>query len=227
MTRLLVHVEGLTEETFVNRILAPHLYARGYTSVSARVLGNARQRDHRGGITPWPSARRDIVRHLREDQGCIATTMVDYYGLPQAEAAAWPGRSDAARHPLLQRAEMVEHALAQDIAAAFDADRFVPFVTMHEFEGLLFSDCAAFARAVGQPGLQSEFDAVRAQFATPEEINDSPAMAPSKRILGILPSYQKVLMGTHAVLEIGLDVIRRECPHIREWLKRLELRPAA
>ena len=26
MTRLLVHVEGQTEESFVNEVLAPHLY---------------------------------------------------------------------------------------------------------------------------------------------------------------------------------------------------------
>lgn len=50
--RLLVHVEGQTEESFVNEILAPHLYGNfGYSSVSARLLGNARQRNRRGGIT--------------------------------------------------------------------------------------------------------------------------------------------------------------------------------
>ncbi len=33
MTRLLVHVEGQTEESFVNRILAPHLYTRDFSLV--------------------------------------------------------------------------------------------------------------------------------------------------------------------------------------------------
>ncbi|WP_420461731.1 hypothetical protein [Candidatus Palauibacter sp.] len=42
MVRLLVHVEGQTEEQFVNELLAPLLYAHGYTSVSARLIGNAR-----------------------------------------------------------------------------------------------------------------------------------------------------------------------------------------
>ena len=37
MTRLLVHVEGQTEETFVNEVLAPHLYGFGLPSVSALV----------------------------------------------------------------------------------------------------------------------------------------------------------------------------------------------
>jgi hypothetical protein len=33
----------------------------------------------------------------------------------------------------------------------FDPRRFVPFVVMHEFEGLLFSDCAAFSRGIAAP----------------------------------------------------------------------------
>ena len=49
MKRLLVHVEGQTEETFVNELLAPHLLARGYSPVSARLMGNARLRERRGG----------------------------------------------------------------------------------------------------------------------------------------------------------------------------------
>ena len=82
MTRLLVHVEGETEENFVNQVLAPHLYCRGFSSVGARLIGNARQRDRRGGIRGWPSVQGDLIRHLHEDRNCIATTLVDYYGLP-------------------------------------------------------------------------------------------------------------------------------------------------
>jgi len=38
MTRLLVHVEGQTEETFVREILRPHLYLKGFNDVSARLM---------------------------------------------------------------------------------------------------------------------------------------------------------------------------------------------
>jgi len=55
VTRLLVHVEGETEETFVNQVLAPHLYGCGYSRVTARLMGSARGRD---GIKPWPVPRR-------------------------------------------------------------------------------------------------------------------------------------------------------------------------
>jgi hypothetical protein len=73
MIRLLIHVEGETEETFVAEALSPHLVAIGYASVSARLIGNARQRRRRGGIRGWDSVRNDIMNHLREDPTCLAT----------------------------------------------------------------------------------------------------------------------------------------------------------
>ncbi|HLK55273.1 MAG TPA: DUF4276 family protein [Chthonomonadaceae bacterium] len=226
MTRLLIHVEGETEETFVNEILAPHLYGYGYTDISARLLGNARQRYRRGGIRGWTSTRDDIIRHLIEDQKCLATMMVDFYALPQTGEKAWPGRKAAASLPFQQKASTVESALLADIEStigdSFDPRRFLPYVMMHEFEGLLFSDCSLFAKGIGHQDLVPHFQAVRNQFATPEEINDSPMTAPSKRIETLVPGYEKPLMGTLAVLEIGLDAIRNECPHFRDWLERME-----
>ena len=65
MSRLLLHVEGQTEETFVNDVLAPHLCNRGYDSVRARFLGSARQRDRRGGIRDRKAVRRDFANHLK------------------------------------------------------------------------------------------------------------------------------------------------------------------
>lgn len=226
MTRLLVHVEGETEETFVNEVLAPHLRHYGYLKVAARLLGNARLRDRRGGIRGWSSVRGDIMNHLKEDSGCLVTTMVDYYALPQTGAKAWPGREAAGKLPFPQKAEAVQDALLADILAEmgsnFDATRFVPYVIMHEFEGLLFSDCERFGQGIGRPDLVPRFQEIRNGFNNPEEINDSPITVPSKRVELLVPGYEKPLLGTLAVLEIGIDAIRTECPHFRHWLGRLE-----
>jgi hypothetical protein len=226
MARLLIHVEGQTEEDFVNEVLRSHLLSRGYHSVGARIVGNARLR-HRGGIRKWPSVRRDIINHLREDEACIATTVVDYYGMPQGGAGGWPGRAESAGlRAVEEKARCVQEAVRDDLAAElgsrFDAERFVPFVVMHEFEGLLFSDCAAFSRAIGRPHLESSFQQIRDQFATPEEINDSPLTAPSKRVEALVEGYQKPLLGALAVLEIGLSGVRTQCPHFDGWLRQLE-----
>lgn len=226
MTRLLIHVEGETEEAFVNEVLAHHLYECGYTKVSARLVGNARQRDRRGGIRAWSAVRKDILNHLKEDAECLSTTMVDFYALPQVGERAWPGRAEAAQLAFAEKAATVENALLADICSemgdGFEQKRFVPYVMMHEFEGLLFSDATRLGSGIGRPDLSPRFQAIRDQFATPEEINDSPQTAPSKRIIQMVPNYEKPLMGTLAILEIGLDAIRHECPLFRSWMERLE-----
>ncbi|MCU7905583.1 MAG: DUF4276 family protein [Candidatus Thiodiazotropha sp. (ex Epidulcina cf. delphinae)] len=59
MTRLLIHVEDETEETFVNELLAVHLISHGFESVSARLMGNARLRSHRDGVRAWNAVKSD------------------------------------------------------------------------------------------------------------------------------------------------------------------------
>jgi len=228
MARLLVHVEGQTEETFVNEVLRIHLVARGYDSVSARLVGNARLRQGRGGIRSWPTVRTGILNHLRDDQDCIATTMIDYYGLPNHGPGAWPGRArSAGLRSTEEKARFVQEAVRNDLAtglgARFNSGRFVPFVVMHEFEGLLFSDCAAFSHSIGRSDLEIAFRKIREQFATPEDINDSADTAPSKRVQALAERYQKPLNGVRAVLEIGLSRIQEECPHFDNWLTHLEI----
>lgn len=226
MARLLIHVEGQTEESFVNEILRDHLVARGYHSVDARIVGNARLRQRRGGIRSWPSVKKDIVRHLKSDPGCVATTMVDFYALPQDGTNAWLGRATATQADTRARSSHIQKAIQKDLESEmggeFNAARFVPYVVMHEFEGLLFSDCDSFSRAIGRPDLAARFGAIREQFVMPEDINDSSETAPSKRVEGLFPGYQKPLLGALAILEIGLSRICDECPNFKEWLTRLE-----
>lgn len=219
MKRLLVHVEGQTEETFVNGILANHLYGHGYVQVRARLVGNARNRFRRGGISDWHVVRRDIDRHLRGDVGALATTMVDYYALP----SEWPGRIAPPNSPVPLKSSFIHEALASDFAEFSPAfARLRPYVMMHEFEALLFSDCHSFATSIGYGNKAQALEAIRIQFADPEHINDSPQTAPSKRVKEQIPGYDKVLFGNVAASEIGVERIRNECPSFHEWLTFLE-----
>lgn len=227
MPRLLVHVEGRTEEEFVWDLLREHLGGHGYSSVSARLLGNARQRDRRGGIRKWEGIRGQIARHLSEDRGSIAALMVDYYALPED----WPSLKDSRAIPAVERkAEHIESALvaslAQVMGERFHARRFVPLVMMHEFEALLFSEPEKLAASLYSPGLASAFALIRSGFNSPEEINDHYETAPSKRILELMPEYDKAFSGPLAAVEIGLPTMRRECRHFGDWLSRLERIPA-
>lgn len=219
MSRILVHVEGQTEEDFVNLVLAEHLGMQGY-EVRARLLGNARQRGRRGGIRNWESVRKNILRHLKGDQGAIATTIMDYYGLPKTS----PGRASSSPNASPREcAESVQQAIAQDIDTEIgDTRRFIPYVVMHEFEGLLFSDPDRLAQSIGRPDLTVELSTIRGEFESPEHINDSKRTAPSKRIAGIYAGYHKPVDGVKAIQQIGLETVRQECPLFNDWIARLE-----
>jgi Domain of unknown function (DUF4276) len=228
MARLRVLAEGQTEETFVNDVLAPHLYGKGYLSVTAKLMGNSRNRNHRGGIQNWPSIRDEILKDLKNDKSLYVSVMVDYYALPGSDnqVKAWPGRSDANNLPLDEKAPHIEDCLKAEIAEALEGDRgnkrFFPYVMMHEFEALLFSDCQGFAEGMGRADLYRELQAIRDQFPSPEAINDSPQTHPSKRVELLMPTYKKPLHGNEAVLNIGLVTIRKECPGFHRWLEQLD-----
>ncbi len=224
MVRLLILVEGETEETFVNEVLSPHLYTNGFHSISAKLMGNARNRNRRGGIRGWSTVKDEIVRHLNRDQALYVSIMVDYYALPGGENKpnAWPGRLQASSLSFSKKAQYIEAKLAEDISKSVDTKRFIPYIMMHEFEGLLFSDCKKFADSVARSDLAKEFQAIRDAYSSPEEINDSPQTHPSKRIKDLMPRYEKPLFGNLAAIDIGLSSFRAECPGFRCWLEKLE-----
>ena len=227
MIRLLLHVEGRTELLFINEALAPHLYNLGFVSVRARLMGGSRSNRGRGGVRPWESVRREILNNLSTDSELIVSTMVDYYGMPDD----WPRRANpfTAAISVSDRAKEIENDLLQDVCnemgTSFNPNRFIPYVMMHEFEAMLFSDCDSFGHAIGRSDLIGDFQGIRDDFTSPEEIDDSPLTAPSKRIEALLPGFQKPTMGVQAAQNIGLEAIRSECPHFADWLERLESLP--
>ena len=212
---LIVLVEGKTERVFVEEVLSPHLRTVGYSSVSSWLI-----LPKGSGIGAWRLAKTNIEKHLQPN-ACV-TTMVDYYGLPDD----WPGRAESSAAPTAERASFVERAILQDMRMEeHAAAKLIPYVMLHEFEAILFSDCQKFADAVGHPELASDFQKIRDQFPTPEDIDDSPEGAPSKRIealLAPLDVYSKPFIGLQGVRRIGLDAIRAQCPHFAEWMDRLE-----
>lgn len=226
--RLLVSVEGQTEEHFVNRVLAPHLYLFGYHEVGARMLGNPRK-TARGGICGWLEAKRDFERRALADAELLQTTMVDFYGMPGSGPKAWPGRADASGNTGAEKASTVEHAILQEMEQALQGKvwplHFIPFVVVHEFEGLLFSDCQRLAEAMDRTDLSAMLQENRDRFPTPEEINDFPETSPSHRIEALDPSYTKPVTGIRAAQHIGMGTIRSACPHFNDWLTRLERWP--
>lgn len=217
MVRVHVFVEGQTEKMFVQSILLSY-FARKEIFLLPRQLGRPR---HKRGICAYPLARRDILATLKQEAHTFCTTMFDYYAMPDS----WPQREVAKRNPFPQKSVMVEHAILADIASelgeGFDRSRFIPYVQMHEFEALLFSEPGLLAAGL-ELADESEVRCIRNEFGSPEEINDSEQTAPSKRIKRLDPSYQKVNDGVLISQKIGLDTMRAQCPHFNAWVEKLE-----
>ena len=217
MTRVSVIVEGPTERSFVQGILAPILWARA-TYLTPTILGVP---GHKGGRTNYSRLKKDVLRQLKEDRTAYCSTMLDFYGLGKG----FPGTPLPPNLSNVDKVIHLERAMKEDIIAEVPDlrpdVRFLPYLQLHEYEGLLFSDPEAFANGISQSHLTPQFQAIRQSFPTPEDIDDSPDTAPSKRVLGLCPSYNKVLDGTRAASAVGIEAMRHECPHFRDWVESL------
>jgi hypothetical protein len=212
-------VEGPTEESFVNNVLAPALWPRRVYSYPV-ILGSP---GHKGGNPKYARLKKDVLKQLKQDRSAYCSTVLDFYGL----GTDYPGMPLPANLPNIDKVRRIEQALKADIVAEIPDlrpdVRFLPYIQLHEYEGLLFSDPAAFASGIAQPNLAHQFQIIRNRFATPEDINDNPNTAPSKQVLGVYPAYRKVLDGTLAAQAVGIERMRQECPHFRQWLEQLEV----
>jgi hypothetical protein len=212
-------VEGQTEETFVNRVLAPELGPLDVVIDAHRVTtGRLKACTFRGGLVKYGHLRRDLDLWMRQDDHSESwfTTMIDLYALPDDFPGL--GGCEQVREPL-RRVECPEAEFERDMAHR----RFIPYIQIHEFEALLFAGPQKFE--VAFPGAASkigELLSVRDGFSSPEHIDDGFDTAPSKRIVRIFPGYKKTVAGPEISAQIGMAALRRECRHFDGWVRRIE-----
>lgn len=214
MKRLIVICEGPTEQEFCNVVLAPH-QERFDIEVAAPVIKKSN-----GGIVPWASLRHQIMNHLREN-GAVVTMFIDYYGIK--DHYNFPGWEESLG--IVDKKERI-HFLIEKMKADIPEEmryRFIPYIQLHEFEGLLFSDIVAFKESFGESEADlSEIESAMAQFNTPEDINNGLSTAPSKRLIAAIPGYNKIVYGSILAELIGIEMIRSKCPLFNEWIAALE-----
>ncbi|MVA24453.1 DUF4276 family protein [Agrobacterium vitis] len=213
MTRVYVLVEGQTEEAFINELMLEH-YAHQQLYLYPVIVTTSP--GHRGGVVSYAKVRPQIERLCKQHPTAWVTTMFDLYALP----ADFPGKSNG-KYPAFpsgrDKAEFLEMALSKDIAQA----NYIPNLLVHEFEALLFSSVSAFEEWTDNDDVLKPLRTISA-ITAPEDINDSPATAPSKRILAAMTDYQKTVHGPLIACAIGLDAIRAACPHFDAWLNKIE-----
>ena len=208
--RLIVVVEGQTEEAFVKEVLKPHLDDRGvYTS--ATIVGKmiAQKRGHRGrGGGHFRHWHKDIARILGGDPSddLRVTTLFDLYGLPEDFPRLDEHRKD---NDTVRRCASLEEALA----AVFDDRRFIPYIQRHEFEALVLASLSSLRELLDAEDDLAGLRTLEAEVSAtaPEDINDGATTAPSKRLLAHVPGFSKTLHGPLATGNTGLARLRERC----------------
>jgi len=214
MKRLIIVCEGQTEQSFCQNVLSPYFLSKGIV-VEAPTIKHSH-----GGIVPWETLKHQLVEHLHEGDA-VVTMLIDFYRIK--DSYQFPGWEEA---KTIKDSQDKMNGLFQDMLNDMPEElmnRFVPYIQLHEFEGLLFSDICAF-RNNFMPA-ECDFDAIQSaidEFENPEDINNKPETAPSSRLMSAVAGYDKVLYGTILAEETGLGTIRSKCPLFNSWIERIE-----
>jgi len=212
-----VIVEGPTEQTFVREVLAPNMGHKGIFLYPA-LTGKP---GHKGGDIRFERAKVDIGTFLKQRSNIYISTMFDYFRLD----SNWPGNVNIQGNPTaIEKAERIEEETFEKIKELFSdhnvEDRFIPYIEMHEFEALLFSEASILANKIGVR--TSKIEDILQEFGEPEEINDGAETAPSKRLFSLNSCYRKVAMGKTISETIGIPAMREKCPHFDSWITKME-----
>ncbi len=206
MSKVLILVEGYAEEKFVNAVLKPHFEPKGIFVIPRNLKG----------VGKYTIIRDEVNRLLKDSSARLVTTMIDLYRIP----SDFPQKYTLAKtHKGMQKVIILEDGFKQDI----DRENFLPYLQLHEFEALLFSDVSMFSKLKDVGSKIKFFEKVVQEIENPEDINDVPNTSPAERIKRILPHYIKDISGIIVAQHIGLEKMREKCPHFHEWIKKIEL----
>lgn len=215
-----VIAEGPTEQKFVENVLAPYLAMKG-VYMTATVMSKP---GVNGGDVRFSRACKQIANFLKQRSDTIVATFVDYYGVKE-----WPGLAElgALHKPTPKQISDIMNnasieALRKDksLASINVVSRYIPFLAVHEFEALLFSDPAKLAQGIGIEEA-TVVQAINDCGGSPELVNNCPETAPSKRIISWAKRYKKTIQGVDIAGKIGIDKIRSQCPLFDQWLNKL------
>jgi len=225
MKYLNIIVEGSSEENFVNDIMVRH-FAVLHIFVSARKIRTGwdklNNKPAKGGLLKYSKLRNDVLRWIESDRGranTFYTSFIDLYAFPKDDESPYTNKIQNIAD-CYQRITSLEAAIAMDI----NHPKFIPYVQLHEFEAFLM--VAPDRLITMYPDGRTYIERLKKNIgnANPEEINESPQTAPSKRIIQYLPDYegQKAQVGPLIAEDIGMNLLRKKCPHFNEWITKLE-----
>jgi hypothetical protein len=215
MRAIYIICEGQTEEEFVNGILRP--YFNNHQIYDVRPILMSTSKGHKGGDVKYDRLKFNIDKLLLSEQDILVTTFIDFFRLksdfPQFEIGQQKSNK-------LERIDFLEQALAE----AINHPRFIPYIQLHEFEGLLFAakDGFEFLPDLKQTNLNKLLLAVD-EKENPEELNDGELTAPSKRLEQLIPGFDKNKPFYGGIIaEINtIEAILGRCVRFKNWIETL------
>jgi hypothetical protein len=214
MKRVIIICEGETEQEFCKNILLPHLMPHNIFIQSPLIKKTM------GGIVQWSILKKEIENHLLEPN-VIVSTLIDYYGLYKKHN--FPRWTEGERIiDKNSRMDFLENAMKEDISDAIKY-RYIPYLQLHEFEGLLFNDIQIFFDQVPQDELVgiTELKKTFEDYDNPEMINNNRETSPSHRLKRIIKGYNKPLYGHYFAEAIGIEQIRAKSPRFNQWVQKI------
>jgi hypothetical protein len=215
---VMVIVEGKTEEIFINSLVQPYLAQKSIFMQATQIS----KPGQKGGDVRFSRAVKDFEIHLKQRSDTYVTTFIDYYGTKE-----WPGLDSvrSVKKPS-KIAKIINDSTKAQVLELFPAQRadkrFVPFIAVHEFEALLFSNTEILSSQLGID--MSQIEEVLVKCGEPEAINNSPQTAPSKRLdlWSKDGKFPKTTAGIAIASKIGIKQIREKCPLFNAWLETFE-----
>lgn len=207
--------EGQTEEEFVNGILRP--YFNSHRIYDVRPILMTTSKGQKGGDVKYDRLKFNIDELLKRETDILVTTFVDFFRLK----TDFPKFEEAQQiQNKTQRVQFLEQALAN----AINNSRFIPYIQLHEFEGLLFAskDGFEFLPDLKQASLRSLLLAVN-EKENPEELNDGELTAPSKRLEQLIPGFDKnkPFYGGLIAEVNTINAVLNRCLRFNNWVETL------
>lgn len=138
MKRIIIICEGQTEQAFCNEVLQP--YFAGRININYPTIEKTG-----GGIVNWQALKHQIETHLLEDKTAFVTTLIDYYGIHKHHKYPFWDEAQKLQDKNVAISK-IEGAMLEDIKPDLKR-RFLPYVQLHEFEALLFSDVGIYNKS--------------------------------------------------------------------------------
>ena len=217
MRGIYIIVEGPTEEEFVNEVLCPYFNSLDVYDIRAILIQTSP--GYKGGDMKFERYRNNVENLLKAERDIIVTSLIDYFRL-RTDFPKY-NESNGIRDKF-ERVTFLENAIKEVIPE----NRFLPYIQLHEFEGLLFSSDAGF-KSLGSVPERNMVELQIAIASNPEMINDGPTTAPSKRLERLVPGYKKRLHGPLIAVEVGIPIMLDRCDRFKNWIQALAQRVKA